>query len=74
MYKTKLRKIGKSKGVILPKELLDKMSLSEGDQLFVRETRAGYMITPYNEEVEKQLNAAKKGISKYRNALKILAE
>lgn len=74
MYKTKLRKIGKSKGIILPKELLDRMGLREGDVLTVRETRAGYMVSVFDDEVEKQVQSARKGIAKYRNTLRALAE
>ena len=74
MYKTKLRAVGKSKGIILPKELLQRMNLKEGDELFVRETREGYLVTPYDAELDRQLSSARKGISKYRNALRALAE
>lgn len=74
MYKTKLRAVGKSTGIILPKELLDRMNLKAGDELIVRETRAGYVIERDDEAFRRQLEAAREGMSKYRNALKALAE
>lgn len=74
MYKTKLRAIGKSTGVILPKDLLERMNLKEGDTLTVQETRAGYLLVPYDAEFEKQMEIADKIMAQYRNTLKALAD
>ncbi len=74
MYKTKVRKIGKSKGIILPKELLDRMGVSEGDVLTVRETPTGYALLPSDQEFEEEMQILDKVISKYRHTLKKLAE
>jgi putative addiction module antidote len=74
MHKTKLRAIGSSTGIIIPKEMLDRMNLKEGDTLFVRETREGYVVTPYDAEFERQMESARKGMARYRNTLRALAE
>lgn len=73
-YRTKLRAIGKSAGIILPKELLNRMNVSEGDALFVCESSNGYVIRAENPEMAEQIEAARRGISRYRNTLKALAE
>jgi len=74
MYKTKLRKIGKSKGIILPKELLDRMNVREGDVLMVHETREGYMVSPYDASLAEDMALADRFVAQYRNTLKKLAE
>lgn len=73
-FKTKLRAIGKSSGLILPKEMLDRMNLKQGDALYVQETRNGYMVTPLDPEFEEFMELTDKTVSEYRNTLKKLAE
>jgi putative addiction module antidote len=58
----------------MPKELLERMNLKEGDLLVVRETHEGYVIERDNEQFERQMEAARKGMSKYRDALRELAK
>ncbi|MCU7926631.1 MAG: AbrB/MazE/SpoVT family DNA-binding domain-containing protein [Candidatus Thiodiazotropha sp. (ex Dulcina madagascariensis)] len=41
MHALKLRKIGSSVGVILPKEMLERLNLREGDKLYAGENRNG---------------------------------
>ena len=38
MYTLKIRKVGNSLGVTLPKEALQKLRVQEGDSVFVTET------------------------------------
>jgi len=70
----KLRKIGNSLGVILPREELDRLHLSEGDALTLTRTEDGVEISPYDPEVEMKLKAFEKTRRKYRNALRELAK
>jgi putative addiction module antidote len=72
--KLQVRKIGNSEGVILPKELLARLKLKAGDELIVTETPDGAMLTPYDEVFARQMEAARKGMRKYRNALRQLAK
>lgn len=72
--KLKLRKIGNSLGVTLPKEVLEKFKLAEGDSLFLIETQEGIQLTPYDPEFEKAMAIYREGSIKYRNALKELAK
>jgi len=71
----KVRKVGNSLGVVLPKEVLSRLNAQDGDKVFLTEAPDGsYRITPYDPEFEKQLKIAKKFMAQYRNALRALAK
>ncbi|TIP03578.1 MAG: AbrB/MazE/SpoVT family DNA-binding domain-containing protein [Mesorhizobium sp.] len=71
---TTIRKIGNSEGVILPKELLDRMNMKAGDQLQIVETDKGIGLEPVDDSFERQMEAARKVMDKYKVALQKLAE
>ena len=73
MHILKIRKVGNSLGTTLPKEVLQKLRVREGDSIFVTETPDGFHITAYNPDFEKAMEAYKKVSNKYRNALRELA-
>ena len=66
--------IGNSTGVILPKEAVARLKVKKGDSVFLTETPDGYAISPYDPDFEAQMAAARRGMSKYRNALRELAK
>jgi putative addiction module antidote len=74
----KLRKIGNSVGVVLPKEALGKLNVQQGDSICLTDTPGGSMrVTPVTagaEEFAKQMVAAEKVIRRYRNTLRELAK
>lgn len=72
--KLKIRKIGNSLGASIPKEILEKLMVKEGDYLYVTETPEGILLSPYDPEFAEVLQIAKDVSSRYRNALKQLAE
>jgi putative addiction module antidote len=73
--KTKLRKIGNSYGIILPKEILHSLQIKEGDTLYLTEApESSVRITPDRKGFEDMMALAKKGMRKYRNALRELAQ
>ncbi|MCP3665590.1 MAG: AbrB/MazE/SpoVT family DNA-binding domain-containing protein [Gammaproteobacteria bacterium] len=74
MHSLKLRKIGSSVGVILPKEMLEHMHLQEGDKLFAEDNHNGIQLTPYDPEFEAAMQAFGQTRRKYRNALHELAK
>lgn len=74
IVKTKLRAIGNSTGIVLSKDILKDMSVSQGDELFLVKTEDGYKLTPYDAKFEKQMRIAEEGMKKYRNALRELAK
>ncbi|MCA9470194.1 MAG: AbrB/MazE/SpoVT family DNA-binding domain-containing protein [Nitrospira sp.] len=75
MTNLKVRRIGNALGVTLPKEVLTRLHLEEGDRLFLTQTPDGsYRLTPYDPEFEKQVTIGKKIMAKYRNTLRALAQ
>lgn len=68
------RKMGGSIGATLPKELVDRFHIKEGDELDVVETSEGMLITPYDPDFDKAMTAYERGARKYRHALRRLAE
>ena len=71
----KLRKIGNSVGVVLPKEALAHMKVDEGDTVCLTEAPDGSLrLTPSNSEVSRQLELADDIIRRYRNTLRELAK
>jgi len=71
---TKIRKIGNSLGVILPKEELNRLHLSVGDDLTIVRTDKGLEISPYDAGFDMKLKAFERSRRKYRNALRELAK
>lgn len=72
--KLKVTAIGNSTGVILPKELLEKLRISRGDELMVHETPDGIMLTPFDAEFARQMDVAENIMRRRRNLLRKLAE
>lgn len=69
-----VRKIGNSEGVILPKEVLSKLNVKAGDTLEIKEVVNGVTLTPVDDSFERQMEAARKVMDKYKVALQKLAE
>jgi putative addiction module antidote len=75
MQHLKVRKIGNSLGVVLPKETLAQLGVGEGDELIVSEAHDGKMhITRGDVDLDRQLEAARRGMKRYRDALRELAK
>lgn len=72
--KLKLRSVGTSTGVLLPKEMLARLKLKKDDTLFATETPGGYLLTPYDPEVEKQLSEGREFMARYRDTFRALAK
>ncbi len=75
MLELKVRKIGNSLGVVLPKEAVSRLGAGEGDRLFLIEGPSGaYQLTPYDPAFEKKMEKAEEIIGRYRNTLHVLAK
>ena len=70
----KVTSIGNSTGVILSKEILAKLHVEKGDQLFVTETPDGIELTPYRPDFAEKMAIAKKIMRENRDVLRRLAE
>ena len=74
-YKTKVRKIGNSLGVVLPKEALQAMKVKEGATLYITEApECAVKITPETKNFAEMMDIAEQGMQQYRNALRELAK
>ena len=72
MLKLKLRAVGTSTGLILPKETLRRLKVERGDTLFAVETPYGYLLTPYDPELEHQLKLGREVMAEHRDTLRAL--
>ena len=73
MIQLRLTTIGSSTGVVLPKAALERMRVKKGDTLFLTETPEGFLITPYNSDVARQLEVAEEVMREDRDVLKAFA-
>ncbi|MCJ8053575.1 AbrB/MazE/SpoVT family DNA-binding domain-containing protein [Shinella curvata] len=69
-----IRKIGNSEGIIIPKDVLDRMGVKAGDELTLKEESGQIQLIPQNADLAEQLKAARMGMEKYRVALRELAK
>ncbi len=72
--KLKLRSVGTSTGILLPKEMLLRLKLKKNDNIFAVETPDGYLLTPYDPEVERQVSKGRAFMSRYRETFRALAK
>jgi len=75
MVELKVRKFGNSLGVVLPKEVINRLRTDDGERLFLIEAaEGGYRLTPYDPEFEKKMKKAEEIMSRYRDTLQALAK
>lgn len=70
----KITTIGNSVGVILPKEILEKLRVGKGDLLQVLEVPGGITLTSFDATFDKQMDIAERVMRRRRDVLKKLAE
>ncbi len=70
-----IKKIGNSLGLILPKELLARLKLKEGDKFhIVEQTERGIKLSPYDPKHAKAMDIARRSFRKYADTYKALAK
>lgn len=75
MVELKVRKFGNSLGVVLPKDVINRLQTGDGEKLFLIEAAEGdYRLTPYDPAFEKKMEKAEQIMFRYRNALRVLAK
>ncbi len=75
MAKTvKITTVGNSTGVVLPKDVLERLHLEKGDVLYLTETPDGMQLTASDPDFAAAVEAGRRVMRKYRNALRKLAE
>jgi putative addiction module antidote len=70
----KIRRFGNSLGVVLPKEVINRLQTSDGERVFLIEIEDGdYRLTSSNPAFEKKMAKAGEIMKRYRNTLHTLA-
>lgn len=72
--KLKITTVGNSAGIILPKELLARLRLQKGDELFALETPDGIKLTAFDPALAEQMEVAEKIMREDRAVLRKLAQ
>jgi putative addiction module antidote len=74
MQALKLRAVGGSTGVILPKELLTHLHAQEGQEVYAIETPEGVTLTTLDPRVKKQVELGEAFMDRYRDTFAALAK
>ncbi|MEO1281352.1 MAG: AbrB/MazE/SpoVT family DNA-binding domain-containing protein [Pseudomonadota bacterium] len=73
--KVQIKKIGNSTGLILPKDVLARLGLQQGDDVILSEGPDRTLtVSPYELDDDVTLQLARDAMREYRNTLKKLAE
>ena len=70
----KIRKVGNSLGVILPREVVAQLKVVEGDTPTLTEAADGYKLSAYDPTIARQVEIGQKIMRRYRNTLRELAK
>ncbi|MGH8211397.1 MAG: AbrB/MazE/SpoVT family DNA-binding domain-containing protein [Steroidobacteraceae bacterium] len=75
MFALKVRKVGNSLGLVLPKEVVNRLRTGEGEDVYLLEgPNNTYRITPFDPVFEKKMEKAEEIMARYRNTLHVLAK
>lgn len=73
--KLEIKKIGNSTGLILPKELLTRLDLQQGQWLSVTENADGSIrLSPFDPEFDRAMRIVDDVMDEYRDTLRELAK
>src|SRR6476620_8749087 len=73
--KIEIKKIGNSDGLLLPRELMQRLDLKRGQQLHITELPGGgFQALPYDPDFERTMEIADEIMDKYRDTLAALAK
>jgi putative addiction module antidote len=75
MPELKVRKFGNSLGIVLPKEVIQRLRTGEGERVFLVESSAGaYELTSYDPKFADKMSKVEDIASRYRNTLRALSK
>lgn len=70
----KVRKVGNSLGVILTRDVVETLGVTEGDELFAVRTPDGIQLSPYDPDFAKVIESTRDYMRRHRNALHELSK
>lgn len=71
---TKIRKIGNSLGVTLPKQLIDELHLKSGDKVIIEKKGGNLELKPVDSEFKEWAEAYRQANTDYKDVLRELAK
>ncbi len=74
MQQVKVTQIGNSLGVVLPKDVVERLGIARGQQLSLSETPNGIELSPFDPDFEEQMRLAEEIMDRYRDTLRELAK
>jgi putative addiction module antidote len=70
----KITTIGSSVGIVLPREILNRLHVEKGDTVYLTESPDGIRITPYDAAFAQKIDILEQVMRDNRDVLKKLAE
>lgn len=68
-----IRRIGNSIGVIIPKDMLARLNVREGDKFYpVEQPDGSFRLTPFNPKHARSMEVARKLLREYRDTFAVL--
>lgn len=74
MHTLKLRAVGSSTGVVLPKEMLTHLRAEQGQELYAIETPNGFIVTALDPRVRAQVQTGEAFMERYKDTFAALAK
>lgn len=74
MIVLKLRRIGASTSIVLPKQMLAHLHVKAGQAILAIETPTGYRLTPVSARVQKQVKDGVRFLNRYSRVFSALAK
>lgn len=74
MQQVKVTQIGNSLGVVLPKEVVERLGIARGQILSLSETTNGIELSAFDPEFKEQMRIAEEVMDRYRDTLRELAK
>lgn len=74
MVHLKVRQIGNSLGIVLPKEVLAHLKVGRGEKLTLTQSQDGVRLTAADPEFDKTMSTFESLNSRYRNTLRELGK
>jgi putative addiction module antidote len=74
MHQVKVTRVGNSLGVVLPKDVVERLGIVRGQQLSLSETANGIELSPFDPKFEEHMRMAEEIMDHYRDTLRELAK
>lgn len=72
--KTRIRRVGGSLALIVPKPLAEALAIEEGDEVFLSTSADGMTVSPFDPDFSSAVEDAREFMRSHRNAFRELAK